>query len=360
MAFIRKVFGPPSLVAVERRARTRLAAGDFERAQHIVKEGLQDYPGARVLEDIGFTIRRAQARAGIRSLRRRLERDGAPRAYEELIALYLELGMLTEARREATDYAVSHAGRDTPHLLLGEMSLRRFLDELQARDAHEARDRLHRAAQLNAQAIKPRLLLAELYYCVGADRALFAMAAEIESLAGETSDLEPVLAQVRDLDRPSGPEALDGLFERVEIEGRLHREPGTWPIDLRHSPASEVNEERARRATERLVTEGTASEVVLLRHSGSLIAHAGGGEADAKGQGLVGVARTVAQTVSHYARDLDLGAFKRCTIQGEFGLVAVGDLAGIVAGARWRRSPEPQRLWARIALAVEGALGRSR
>ena len=163
MQLISNVFGGPALSALVRKARTKLGAGDFEQAQRIVSKGLEAYPGADALLELELTIRRAQAREGIRSLRARIDAEEDPRAYEQIVALYTELGMGAEAKQEAWNYANAHPDLDTPHLMLGEMSLQSFLDAMQSRDAHVAYKRLQRAAALNAEAVKPRLLLAELY-----------------------------------------------------------------------------------------------------------------------------------------------------------------------------------------------------
>lgn len=369
MGLIRKFLGKPPLDALMRRARARMAANDFDRAQRIVADGLRDYPDAEPLRELELTLRRAQARAGMKSLRERIVEGDEPRAYEELIALYLELGMQAEARKEALTYATAHPDLDAPHLLIGEMSLQTFLDQLQARDAHTAHQRLVRAAALNPHAVRPRLLLAELYYCVGADQALRRVAQSLEEIAPDDPLIEPLLACVQDLEPSSGSESIQGRFERVEVDGELHRDLSTWPVSQRRARKVHMDEDRARRAAEALVGQGAAAEVVLLQRNGELLAHAEQPIADeavseeatgAESGGLVDVARVVSRTVSRYAHDLDLGAFRRCTIQGEFGLVAVGEVGGVVTGARWRSNPEPARLWERISVGLEGSLGGGR
>lgn len=359
MQLISNVFGGPSLSALVRKARTKLGAGDFEQAQRLVSKGLETYPGADALLELELTIRRAQAREGIRSLRARIDTDDDPRAYEQIIALYLELGMKAEAKQEAWNYANAHPDLDTPHLMLGEMSLQAFIDGLQSRDAHVAYKRLQRAAALNRDAVKPRLLLGELYWCVGADHALRAISSEIEEFAQYDPNLEDVVEKLRTVEEPSGPDLMDGLFERVEVNGELSREADTWPLH-RRAAGSKMDADRAERALESIIRQGAASELVLLQRNGSMIAHANpAADDDEMGGGLVDVARIVARTVSRYARDLDLGAFRRCTIESPDGLVAVGEIGGMLAGARWRRGSEPQRLWERITVDLEGALGRT-
>ena len=153
MQLISNVFGGQALSVLVRRARTKLGAGEFEHAQRIVSKGLGTYPGAEALLELELTIRRAQAREGIRSLRARIESDDDPRAYEQIVSLYLELGMSAEAKQEAWSYATAHPDLDSPHLMLGEMSLQSFLDNFQSRDAHVAHNRLRRAAALNTEAV---------------------------------------------------------------------------------------------------------------------------------------------------------------------------------------------------------------
>ncbi len=368
MGRIGDLFSRASLDKLIQQAQRRLAAEDFDQARKIVQRGLELYPDADPLHDLELTIRRAQARTGIQSLKARIERNEDARAYEQLISLYLELGLFAEARHEALAYANAHPDRDAAHLLLGEMSLQAFFEDLRANDAHGAERRLLRAAALNTEAVKPRLLLAELYYCTGADRALAAVVRDLEAIAEGDPLLEPVLEKLKGIASGEAPTSHDGLFERIEVEGALVREPTTWPLRSRRSRVSRLDEDRAERAARALVEAGSAAEIVMLQRGGTLIAHVRGtpdGEsvnprAEGSDKGLVDVTRTVARMVARYAREFDLGAFRRCTIQGPFGIVAVGEVGGVVTGARWNQNPEPQRLWERVSVHLEGSLGGKR
>jgi len=364
---IRNIFGGPSLGKIIHSAQRKMAAEDFDQAHKIVAKGLQLSADAEPLREMELTIRRAQARAGIQSLKARIEREGDPRAYEQLIALYLELGLFAEARHEAMAYAAAHPDRDTAHLVLGEMSLQSFFEDLRAPDAHVAQRRLTRAASLNPQAVKPRLLLAELYFCVGADRQLSGIVKQLEEIGQGDPLLEPLLEKIGDIPEPNRPLPLDGIFERVEVRGSLEREPTTWPLGTRRTRVNRLDEDRAQRAAQNLVARGSPTEVVLIQRGGTLVAHAATPDDDASTdaveaakKGLVNVTRTVARTVSRHAREFDLGAFKRCTIQGPFGLVTIGEIGGVVTGARWRTSPDPERRWERVTLHLEGTLGGKR
>jgi hypothetical protein len=370
VALLGNWFRGPTLDATLAKARERLAVGDFDHAHRLVEDGLRRFPDSEALRDTGLTIRRAQARAGMQHLKDRIARERDPRAYEQLIQLYTEVNMPEEARREALAYAAAHPDRDTPHLLLGEMHLQAFFNDVVARDAHTAHEHLVRAARLNGEALKPRLLLAELYFCVGADRALHVVAQSLERFAETDPAIAPVLEQIAALGPGDGQESVDGLFEKVEVRGALVREATAWPIRNRRNREAELNEERTLRAASGLVRRGVAAEVVVLRRGGGLVSHAAESDSgdvvtmDAKAAerskeppGLVGVARTVARDVAPRAREFDLGAFKRCTVQGGFGTIVVGEIAGWVVGAR-SRGREPLRLWEGMTVALEAETGR--
>ena len=101
-----------------------------------------------------------------------------------------------------------------------------------------------------------------------------------------------------------------------------------------------------------------------MRRSGVTITHVGGdaattpppaeGEAPAE-HGLPGLAAAVARGLGRQVRELDLGAFRRCTIEGPFGVLIVGEVAGVVAAVRHRPGHEPHRVWERLTVALEGS-----
>jgi hypothetical protein len=356
------MLGGRSLEATLRRARRELAAGDFDEAHRVVAQGLLRFPDAEALRETDMTIRRAQARAGISSLKSRIARDQSPRAHEELVGLYLELGLHGEARSQVHAYLRAHPDRDSPHLLLGEMSLQVFFEDLQARDAYTADRSLRKAALLNPDAIKPRLLLAELYFCAGADKALGWVVREVERLGTRDPLVQSIVADIRALVDAPAEDNIDGFFEQVEVRGALQRDPGDWPIRQRRSHLARVDSGSTQQAAEEIVVSGAAEELVVIHHGGALVACApppapGVNWPGQKQQkGLVDVARTVAHTISQYARELDLGGFKRCSIEGGFGHVVVGEVGSVVAGVRWRATTEPQRQWERVTVGLEGSL----
>lgn len=358
MGLLSDLFAGRSLESALSRVRARMAAGQFEEAAREVEKGLARWPGAEPLRDLKHAVRRAQASAGLSSLKQQVEREDDPRAHAQLVALYHEVGMPAEALRAAEAYARAHPDLDTPHLLLGEIHLQAFLEDLQARDAQRAREHLLWATRLNARAVKPRVLLAELCFCTGADAELGTVLDELVRACPGDASIEALVALARGVRRDGTQGSLEALFARVEVEGALVREPHGWPLRSRREQVQRLQEERAQAAAGRLVQRGEASQVAIVRRNGTLVAHAGpepvqqGGPEVVPALGIPGVASSVARSLSRQVRDLDLGAFKRCTLEGPFGTIVVGEAGGVFGAIAHEGGTAPLRLWDRLAVAV--------
>ncbi len=383
------MFGSRSVTALVERSRRKLATGKLDDAARLVESGLERYPASSGLLDLRLSIRRARAHKAMRRLEQRIELNGDPIAFEELIRLYQELQLPEEARRTAETFVEEHPQRDAPHLILGEMLMEVFLDDLQARHGHRAHEHLLQSANLNGLAVRPRLLLAEFYFCIDAKRSLAMMHESLERMATDTGALEGAFAVMAQVADSSADERLDGLLERIEVEGRLRRDPSDWPLSNRHGCASEVREDAADGVVRTLIDKGTLDEIVLLRRDGSVVTHASplgirgettgeAPEADAEEYdpeagtllgaaisrpepegGFVDVVRTVSGKVFPQAREFDMGKLSRCTIRSKQGNVVVGKVGNVVVGARGAASGEPDRMWERVAQALESVTGRS-
>ena len=370
MGFLDGIIGGRSLDAILQKARKCLAAGDFDEALKTVTNGLRKFPSAAVLRDTDHQIRRAQARAGMQALKDRIVQENDADAYEQLIALYKDVGMPDEAVRLTDRYAEAHSEAEAPHLLRGEQALDAFFSDLRARDGRLAIDHLMRAGALHPDSLKPRMFLAEIYYGIGADKALLGQATAIERLAGEDEVLRPVLVALREAAKPHQNESVDALLAKVEVAGQLVRDPSTWSARRRKGIAGEQDADRVQKGLERVVKEGHAEEAVAIDRSGGLLgttrptaqaveeAEAADGAAAPPETALAGVARAVARTIKVQARELEMGSFRRFVVEGPFGVMVVADAAGGVVAARGRRGTDPLRLSERLAVALDGVRGR--
>ena len=367
------LFGGRTLEAVLEKARKCLAGGAFDDALKAVAAGLERFPDAAVLRETGHAIRRAQARAGMDALLGRIDRDAEPAAYEQLIALYKDVGMTSEMISMTERYVEEHPDREAPHLLRGEQALEAYFDDLRVRDGRLAIDHLLRAGALHPDSLKPRLLLAEIFFAIGADRALMGQAIAIERLAGEDEVLAPVVAAIREVARPTQNESVDALLSKVEVSGQVVRDPSTWSQRKRRGIGGEQDAARVSMRLERLVREEYAEEAVAIDRSGAILGCATGATLDTrdpKAEGdkesgeaapesaLAGVARAVARTVKMQTRELEMGQFRRCTVEGPFGVMVVADAAGGVVAAKGKKGTDANRLAERLSVAVEGGRGR--
>ncbi len=370
MSRLGEYFSGRSLESVLKKARQKLATGDFEAALRAVAGGLVRFPEAAALRDLNLSIMRAQSHAGMQDLRQRVTTHRDPVAFEQLISMYLETNMREEAMRMARDFATTCPESAAPHVILGEQSLQSWFRDLQARDGHRAHGHLMRATELDPRAIKPLLLLAEFYFCAGALKALSVLGRTLEQIDPDHPEVLPALEMIADHGDPSASENLDGSLAQIELEDCLANEPTSWPAGTARRTGNQLTEERTEVVAKQLVRDGVADEVVVLQRSGTPLTHARAKQTEraTRGRrrpvelvtesdedGLVDVVRDVAHTVSVQARELDLGAFRHCAIEGPFGRVVVGRVAGGVAGAlRTSRGGESNRLWERIAVKLEG------
>jgi tetratricopeptide (TPR) repeat protein len=358
------ILGGRTLDAVLAKARKCLGAGDFDEALKIVEKGLERFPSAVILRDTGHQIRRAQARAGMQALKDRIAGDKDADAYEQLIALYKEVGMPEESVRLTDEYAKAHPEMEMPHLLRGEQALDAFFSDLRASDGRLAIDHLMRAGALHPDSLKPRMFLAEIYFGIGADKALLGQAAAIERLAGDDEVVRPVISALRDVAKPTPNEIVDALLAKIEVAGALVRDPSTWSARHRKGIAGAADTGRVQSGLERLVREGHAEEAVAIDRSGTLVgttAAQGAPAADGSKtdeSALAGVARAVARTIKVQARELELGGFRRFVVEGPFGVMVVADAAGGVVAAKGRRGTDPLRLSERLAVALDGSRGK--
>jgi hypothetical protein len=212
----------------------------------------------------------------------------------------------------------------------------------------------------------------------------------LERMAADTGALESAFAVMAQVADPEAEERLDGLLERIEVEGTLRRDPADWPLSNRRACAAELREDEADNVVRGLIEDGTVDELVLLRRDGSLVTHASplgihgddgasqpapgndGSSYDEQAGTLIGAAspratnkasfvdvvRTVSGRVFPQAREFDMGKLSRCTIRSRQGTVVVGKVGNVVVGARGAASSEPERIWERVAQGLESVTGR--
>lgn len=351
------------------RVRRLLASGDLEGARKAADRAAEKWPGAAAVGEVSAAVRRAQSQARIQVLAGRIAETSEPTDFDELASVYAAAGLREERLALLERYVTAHDGLAAPHRLLGEAALDDFFLDLRARDGRKAIDHLLRAAMLQADALEPRLLLAEVYFAIGADRALLGQATAIERLAGDDEVTKPVVAALRAAAAPTANESIDALLAKVEVSGAVVRDPAEWSARRRKGTTAALDGALVGRNLERLERDDTIEEAVAIDRAGALLASIGGDRAPDAGEAgdaetaapdprLAGVARAVARTVRTQVRELEMGSFRHCVVEGPFGVLVVADAAGATVAARARRGTDPNRLAARLGTAVDGVRGR--
>lgn len=364
---ISNLFNSRSLEGVLKRARSKLGAGELDAAARLVDTGLEKYPEAEALRELRLTIRRVQARSGMQELRSRIAHSRDPIAFEQLVKLYVETDMRDEAKRTALSFAAACPESSAPYLLLGELALSAYVEDVQARDGHEAHEHLRRAARIDNQSMRAHLLLAELYFLVDAKRALAATGRNLEQLDPDDSEVLPVLELIAQHGDAGSTESFDGILARLELAGELAQDPASWPLRTQRNRSARMVEKRTVQAVKQLVRDGAADEILVLRRGNERLVHARLMDSESKRRrvelsdeetdGHLGTTTSeVAQTIATQARELDMGAFRHCVIEGDFGRIVVGSVGDVFVGAsRPTRGGDGMRVWDRIAVQLAQA-----
>ena len=340
------------------RARRQLATGAIDDAVRTAERGLAAHPGASQLREILLTARRVKAKSKIQRLRLDVVRDNDPAAYAELTALYESLEMSEQARQTAVAFTEHHPDHPRAHRALGEMALATFVRSIDSRAGYEAHKHLRRAIELEPEGLKTWLLLGELYFCVDEAARLAEVAQHLEALGGGQEEVEQVLEAIEPLADASADTGYEGMLERIEVEGHLPRDPSAWPLRTARNDGAGLAEHSAKRAVRRAIKQRLAREILVLRSNGSRLAHGSDAEQDIdEDRGLARIMRSLSRTLLHQVREFDLGDFRRCAVEGPFGQIVVGRHDEELVAAHHERMVEPDRLWIRVASALDEARG---
>lgn len=211
----------PSPEAFAALAQKHIELGELDQAIQVADRGLQTFRNAAKLKDIVGFIRKKQSQDTMKPLRDEIRVKPSAHAYAQLASIYRDLGDIDQAMDLLTECTEKFTG-DLPSLrMLGQVRLEIFLQEVIAYDGLHALAAFRRVRELAPEDSGTRLLLAQLYYAVGAN-ALAVQEMKSELAKNPTAlDLKTFLD---DLGSPPPLEAnvtIDTLVERCEETGTL-------------------------------------------------------------------------------------------------------------------------------------------
>jgi tetratricopeptide (TPR) repeat protein len=287
------------------------------------------FPTSERLKKILNFAKKHRLQDEIARLRRELATRPSPLVYSQLAEIYQELGKAEQALGICEECIEKYPLNENPYLIIGEVRLGRFFSDLIAHDGLQAERQLRRVVKLNQQNVKAHMFLAQLAFAVGAYEESVKSIDSVLALSPGVPDLEAFQAG---LAKRKGGEEDEGLtvadrIRQVEHLGSLVNQPDDFPggrILPQHDAAGQAKlDEKALGQSMREIgrTPGVTNAVVVDREGQTLA-----GYTDAESipvDAFTELVTEVVATSEDAARRMDVGKFQWCSLEGDFGGVAI-------------------------------------
>jgi hypothetical protein len=188
------------------------------------------FPDSAELKKLRTVARRGVDRARTDELRARIEKNPSNRLYGELVAILAESGDAGSLHATCEEWSVRFPHDAGPFLWLGQSCLQSFYRSLASRDGIEAVAALERAIGLEPKQVRARVLLAELFYRVGATQRARTLLDAVPS-EGDDSELQNLRRQGAAA-RSLGSD-VEELLRSAEDNGLLPNAPPTAAVASR-------------------------------------------------------------------------------------------------------------------------------
>ncbi|MBI4879231.1 MAG: hypothetical protein HY812_06175 [Planctomycetes bacterium] len=332
----RRLASEPRPHAIAELARAYLGLGEAEVAAEVLQSGLSLFPASAELARVRLLVASEEKVRRLRAAKELVQRRPCPQAALELADAYRSLDRWDQHAQVLREALERYGENGTVLAQLGELRLHRFLESAAAADALAAEDLLRRALDVEPEALKPRLLLAELSYRVGGVPHARAQIARLLAIAPEHERA----ARLRDaLEREQPGDAAHAEDFRsllAEVEERMRLLHGRLPWEEETAAEDAAARERAPFAepgaeAEALARISGAERVLLIDERGAAWGAARDGAFDA-------AVRDLAALCQRAARGMELGVPASLVVEGESGAFVLemkrGALAGLALPAR--------------------------
>ncbi|MHC4937695.1 MAG: tetratricopeptide repeat protein [Planctomycetota bacterium] len=323
-------------------AERLVAAARHEEALHVAEQGLKRFPAAARLRSVVRYVRRAGANKRLIELKRVLDEGKDQRAYQELVALHLDLGNKNDALEVATAFAEDFPGTPDAQVLMGEVFLARYFGEFFARDAWSAVEHLERALGSAPETIRAHVLLAILYFAVGAPRASANEIANVLKVDPSNSRLADFREKLLEVAGPEGEEDIEHLLDYAEDHQEVPNDPANFPGGTRFSL------ENAGGALSPKLFAAAAAGIGRRLRIEQLAAMGTGGRplavAGENKEGFVKLACRLDGASRRAGRHMNFGTMRRFMVEGKFGRMVLVPAGNCAVAARAPRSVSTERI----------------
>lgn len=305
-------------------ARAYLALGDRRAAAAVFASGRSLFPEAEELRRLGVLFAAQEDCERLRHAKERAAGQPSAQSFLEWADAYRALGQGRRCREVLVELLARFGEHCTALTVLGEMRFAGYLDTLAPVDALEAEALLGRAVAADREALKPRFLLADLYYRVGAYHAAEKLARELVALTADHERAQRLLDEIGRRPRGAGPEDFRSQLAAVEDRMALAEPAPPWERQRDRAGGESLPEVDPATEMAHLV-EGLGARGAALsrREVGTVVAAGDAGTAFANAASRV---MTVCQRA---ARGMELGLASRLVVEGDGGAAVVegkGDL----------------------------------
>ncbi|MEM8886081.1 MAG: hypothetical protein AAGD14_18600 [Planctomycetota bacterium] len=328
-----------SLVA---EAERLVAAGRHEEALHVAEQGLKRFPAAARLRSVVRYVRRAGANKRLVELKRVLDERKDERAYKELISLHLDLNNKDQALEVATGYLEEFPQQPDANILMGEVFLARYFGELFARDAWSAIEHFERALELNPSTIRGHVLLALLYYAIGAPRGAAGEIGVVLELDPNNQRLAEFREKLLEVAGPEGEEDVEFLLDYAQDHQEVPNDPADFPGGKRFSlenGGGALSPKLFAAAAAGIGRRLRIEQLAAIGTGGRPLAVAGENK-----ESFVKLACRLDASSRRAGRHMNFGTMRRFMVEGKFGRMVLVPAGNCAVAARAPRSVSTERI----------------
>ncbi len=207
-------------------ARAYLVRGEHDAARDVLERAETLFPDNDEVRRVRVLLAGAEGHERLTEAKEAVRKSPSAQSYLELADAYRSVGrsdLCVETLRDLIDRFGDHG---TALVQLGEIRCQRFRDNLSSTDGVAAEELLRRAVEAEPAALKPRFLLAEIYYRIGAsERARV----HLETLIRDEPSHERAGMLLEALGASGGsPDDEDVLSLLGDVEERMSFAPMPW------------------------------------------------------------------------------------------------------------------------------------
>jgi tetratricopeptide (TPR) repeat protein len=317
----------PSPATLGALAERFISFGRIEDAYRTAKQGISLFPTSDRLAKVCTFAKKQRLQTEIRRLRRELVTRPAPIVFSQLAEIYRQLGKNDQALEICQQCLEKFPLNENPYLIIGELRLARFLSELIAHDGIEAEKQLRRVVQINGQNVKAHMLLANLCYVVGAIPETIESLQAVLANSPDNQEIEAFIAEQGSRIEGAGNAPVSDRVREVERTHTLVNQPETFPggrftPDAPADQAATLDVEALRRSLSAVGKKVGVKNALIQDRDGEPLADFTHPDSLTRGE-FSELVSDLVTTSEDASRRMDVGAFQWCSVEGDFGGVAV-------------------------------------